>query len=292
MKPCIRILLAILLVIGLAPSMASASSRGWLNVEELKALPDAVILDARRAQDYAAGHLPGAVHVTWQSLADMNGKPGDTGWGTLLRPEQLAAAIGALGVSNDSHVVIYSASPAGWGEDGRIAWTLRSAGLEKVSILDGGIEAWRRAGGEISTEAIAPQPAQFTLAAPDVSLSVDKEGVKASLATARIIDSRSPEEFAGAQKYGEARGGHLPGAINIPWTRVFNENGTLLDPATLAAQMRQAGISPEDEIIAYCTAGIRSAHLVLALREAGFAKARNYDASFHEWAGDSALPLE
>ncbi len=292
MKPCIRILLAILLVIGLAPSMASASSRGWLNVEELKALPDAVILDARRAQDYAAGHLPGAVHVTWQSLADMNGKPGDTGWGTLLPPEQLAAAIGALGVSNDSHVVIYSASPAGWGEDGRIAWTLRSAGLEKVSILDGGIEAWRRAGGEISTEAIAPQPAQFTLAAPDVSLSVDKEGVKASLATARIIDSRSPEEFAGAQKYGEARGGHLPGAINIPWTRVFNENGTLLDPATLAAQMRQAGISPEDEIIAYCTAGIRSAHLVLALREAGFAKARNYDASFHEWAGDSALPLE
>lgn len=292
MKPCIRILLAILLVIGLAPSMASASSRGWLNVEELKALPDAVILDARSAQDYAAGHLPGAVHVTWQSLADMNGKPGDTGWGTLLPPEQLAAAIGALGVSNDSHVVIYSASPAGWGEDGRIAWTLRSAGLEKVSILDGGIEAWRRAGGEISTEAIAPQPAQFTLAAPDVSLSVDKEGVKASLATARIIDSRSPEEFAGAQKYGEARGGHLPGAINIPWTRVFNENGTLLDPATLAAQMRQAGISPEDEIIAYCTAGIRSAHLVLALREAGFAKARNYDASFHEWAGDSALPLE
>src|SRR5690606_42043388 len=81
-------------------------------------------------------------------------------------------------------------------------------------------------------------------------------------------------------------------AINIPWTEVFEENGQIRDADALVRQMRQAGISPEDEIIAYCTAGIRSAHLVLALREAGFAKARNYDASFHEWAGDSALPLE
>lgn len=285
-----RSVLAAFMFACLTPLAALAGT--WVSVDALKQAGDTIIIDARSAKDYAAGHLPGAVNAPWQSLADMSGKPGDPGWGVTLAADQLAAAIGALGISNDSRVVVYSATPSGWGEDGRVAWALRQAGLDEISILDGGIEAWKESGGEISTEVAIPKPASFSVTALDTALTAAKEEVRAALGKARILDARAPEEYAGAQKYGEARGGHLPGAINVPWTEVFDAKGRVLDPAELASRMKKAGITPQDEIIAYCTAGIRSAHLVLALREAGFTHARNYDASFHEWAGDASLPLE
>lgn len=277
----------------MALSFATFAKAGtWIDVDELRASADAVIVDARRQQDYVAGHIPGAVNAPWQSLSDMSGKPGDPNWGVVLAPEQLAQAIGRLGIANDSRVVVYSASPSGWGEDGRVAWTLMQAGVSNLAILDGGIDAWTASGGELSTSAVPPKPATFEIASADLSLTANKNDVQAALGSAKIIDARTPEEYAGAQNLGEARGGHLPGAINIPWTRVFDEQGQLLEAEDLRTRMEEAGIGRDDEIIAYCTAGIRSAHLALALREAGFSKARNYDASFHEWAGDSRLPLE
>jgi thiosulfate/3-mercaptopyruvate sulfurtransferase len=286
MKALLQCLLVLILL------AAPARAETWIAPEEVTSLDNAILIDARGAKDYAAGHIPGAINVPWQSVADMNGRPGDPGWGVLLPPERLGPALGALGISHDSHVVVYSASPGGWGEDGRIAWSLRVAGLRNVKILDGGIEAWQATGGELSDEVVRLEPVEFDISGYDPTLSASKEEVAASLKSARIVDSRTPEEYAGAQKLGEARGGHLPGAVNIPWTSVFDGKGRLLDKGALAAKMKEAGISPDDEIIAYCTAGIRSAHLVLALREAGFARARNYDASFHEWAGDPQLPLE
>lgn len=291
MRYLTRILSAFAVLMACLWSLA-ASAGTWISAAELAELSDLVIVDARGAKEYAEGHLPGAVNAPWQTLSDMSGKPGEPGWGEALPPEKLAAAIGRLGISNGSRVVVYSASPSGWGEDGRVAWTLRLAGLQDVSILDGGIEAWRQSGGEITTRITKPEPADFILHSLDESLTADKQAVKAAIGSARIVDSRMPEEYAGAQKYGEARGGHLPGAVNIPWTQVFGENGRIRDAAELVRHMREAGISPGDDIIAYCTAGIRSAHLVMALREAGFSRARNYDASFHEWAGDPSLPLE
>lgn len=282
--------------IGLMLSAVPALAGTWIDIDAAKkkveAGGDLVIIDARGAKDYAAGHIPGAVNAPWQAFSDMKGKPGDANWGTVLPAERLGEAIGKLGIKPGTEVLVYAAPPSGWGEDGRVAWTLMMAGIEPVAIVEGGIEAWKAAGGAVSTAAPAITPASFPVTATDLSMNVAKNDVKDLMGKAAIIDSRTPQEYEGAQKFGERRGGHLPGAISIPWTNVFDKDGKLSSPDALKKMLEAAGIGQDDEIISYCTKGIRSAHMTLVLRDLGYAKARNYDASFHEWAGDASLPLE
>jgi thiosulfate/3-mercaptopyruvate sulfurtransferase len=283
---------AVGLMLAAAPALAST----WIDIDAAKSRiatgGDLVIIDARGAKDYAAGHITGAVNAPWQSFSDMKGKPGDANWGTVLPAERLGEAIGKLGIKPGTQVLVYAAPPGGWGEDGRVAWTLIMAGVEPVAIIEGGIEAWKAAGGAVSTEAPTITPVSFTVASTNLSMNASKDDVKASLSKAVILDSRTPQEYEGAQKFGERRGGHLPGAISLPWTSVFDENGRLSSPDALKKMLDTAGIGENDEIISYCTKGIRSAHMTLVLRDLGYANARNYDASFHEWAGDDSLPLE
>lgn len=286
----------IVAAIGLALSAGPALAGTWIDIDAAKtkiaAGGDLVVIDARGAKDYAAGHIPDAVNAPWQAFSDMKGKPGDANWGTVLPAERLGEAIGKLGIKPGTEVLVYAAPPSGWGEDGRVAWTLIMAGVEPVSIIEGGIEAWKAAGGTLTSEAAAITPASFPVAATNRSMNASKDDVKGLLSKAVIIDSRTPQEYEGAQKFGERRGGHLPGAISIPWTDVFDKNGKLSSPDALKKMLETAGIGQDDEIISYCTKGIRSAHMTLVLRDLGYANARNYDASFHEWAGDASLPLE
>lgn len=283
-------------VTGLVLSTSPALAGTWIDINAAKtriATGGAlVIIDARGAKDYVAGHIPGAVNAPWQTFSDMKGKPGDANWGTVLPAERLGAAIGKLGIKPGTEVLVYAAPPGGWGEDGRVAWTLIMAGVEPVSIIEGGIEAWKAAGGAVSTEAPVVEAANFQITSTDLSMSASKDDVRKLLSSAVIIDSRTPQEYEGAQKFGERRGGHLPGAISIPWTNVFDKDGKLSSPGTLKKMLDAAGIQANDEIISYCTKGIRSAHMTLVLRDLGYANARNYDASFHEWAGDASVPLE
>lgn len=274
---------------------ASAQST-WVDIasanQALSRGGDVVVLDARSAKDYASGHIEGALSAPWQMFANMAGKPGNASWGTLLPADKLGAAIGSLGITKSTRVLVYASSPKGWGEDGRVAWTLRSAGVTNVGIVDGGYEAWVAAGAKVSQTATTRQATTFAVAAVDNSLNVTKDEVKASLGRAKILDARAPDEYSGAQKFGEPRGGRLPGAKSLPWDSVFSANGKLRDAGALKKIMTEAGIKQDDEIIAYCTKGIRSAHLAMVLRDIGYTKARNYDASFYEWAGDNSLPLE
>lgn len=283
-------------VTGLVLSTSPALAGTWIDINAAKtriATGGAlVIIDARGAKDYVAGHIPGAVNAPWQTFSDMKGKPGDANWGTVLPAERLGAAIGKLGIKPGTEVLVYAAPPGGWGEDGRVAWTLIMAGVEPVSIIEGGIEAWKAAGGAVSTEVPVVEPANFKITSTDLSMSASKDDVRKLLSSAVIIDSRTPQEYEGAQKFGERRGGHLPGAISIPWTNVFDKDGKLSSPGALKKMLDAAGIQANDEIISYCTKGIRSAHMTLVLRDLGYANARNYDASFHEWAGDASVPLE
>jgi thiosulfate/3-mercaptopyruvate sulfurtransferase len=282
-------LLAVALI---RPALADGTWIDTAAASREAARADVVVLDARGAKDYANGHIDGAQSAPWQMFANMVGKPGNDRWGTLLPADKLGAAIGSLGIGKNTRVLIYSTSPKGWGEDGRVAWTLRSAGVTNVAIVDGGFEGWVAAGAKVSQNNTKRDAVNFTVAALDNSLNVTKDEVKASLGKARILDARAPDEYAGAQKFGESRGGRLPGAVSMPWDKVFDANGRVRSASALKKMLTDAGIKPEDDVITYCTKGIRSAHLALAMREVGYSKARNYDASFYEWAGDASLPLE
>jgi len=107
-----------------------------------------------------------------------------------------------------------------------------------------------------------------------------------------IIDVREKKEYEGATDFGEARGGHLPGAVNLTFNQFLNEDGTLKTATQIKAILDTNGINADDDIVTYCTAGIRSAHMQIVLTMLGYENVRNYDASFHEWAGNPELLLE
>ncbi|MGI6648831.1 MAG: sulfurtransferase [Bacillota bacterium] len=273
--------------------MDQLKSTLFVDANWLKAnLSDVVVIDARPEKDYNSGHIPGAVSAVWQSFTSMEGKkPGDPGWGVLLPKEQLAAKIGQLGVSGDKPVIVY-AQPPGWGEDGRILWMLKMAGIKDVKILDGGLAAWKAINDEISKDKVQPAPVKFEIASLDESMNATTDWIISNQKNIKIVDSRSSKEYGGATDYGEVRGGHLPGAISLPFENMFNQDGTLKSSDEIKQLFTAAGLNLDDEIVTYCTAGIRSAHMSQVMRMVGFTKARNYDASYHEWAGNQSLTVE
>jgi thiosulfate/3-mercaptopyruvate sulfurtransferase len=263
---------------GLLPMQAVAGmdeqkARLFVDAFWLKTNLDKVtVVDARPEKAFNKGHIYGAVSAPWTTFVDMQGKPGDPGWGVLLPTDQLSAKFGALGIDGKKPLVVY-AQPPGWGEDGRVAWTAMMASIREVKILEGGYEAWKNADGETSAE--TPPVANLSLVIPalDEGLTATTDWIYSRLGRIKIVDSRSEKEL-------------------IAFETLFNKDNTIKNDDELKQMFNSAGLKPEDEIITYCTAGIRSAHMVLVMRMVGFDKARNYDASFYEWAAMKELPLE
>ncbi len=263
-------------------------------------LATTVILDARPATDYVAGHIPGAINVMWQTFATVAvGSPGDAGWGVLKPAAEIGALLASLGIDSSKDVVVYAGAPSGWGEDGRIVWMLRMAGISKSSMLNGGYQAWISGGYSVDANAVTPVSTAFSLVSLDSSFTVDKAWIVAnkSRSDVKILDVRAADEYAGAIKYGEKRGGHIPGAISLPFDNaLFVNNGAIpgffKSPEQLEAIFSANGLKKTDTIVSYCTKGIRSAEMTMALRMAGYTKAINYDASFYEWAGDTTLLVQ
>ncbi|OGU17497.1 MAG: hypothetical protein A2076_00610 [Geobacteraceae bacterium GWC2_53_11] len=261
---------------------------------------ETVIIDARSAAAYNAGHIPGAINCIWQTFATVaTGAPGDANWGVLKTPAEIGTALGNLGITASSEVIVYADAPSGWGEDGRIVWMLRMAGVTNSKMLNGGRQGWTAAGYALTTDASpAPVTATFPLASLDTSYVADLSWIRANMnsSSVKIVDARAPEEYAGAIKYGEKRGGHIPGAVSLPFNLSLYTNdtanpGIIKSQEEIEALMTAAGIAKTDTIICYCTKGIRSGLMTMVLRMAGYSKAVNYDASFYEWAGDSSLTV-
>ena len=262
----------------------------WLS-ENLKN-KDILILDARSDKDYSKGHIPGAINVAWQGYSNMEGKPGDKGWGVVLSDDKLSEKLSAIGVDKSKTIVIYCDSKAGWGEDGRFVWMLKMAGIENAKMLNGGFNLWESSKYEVSTEVVAPVASSFKIQNSNKDWTINTEELNAKLDKVKIVDSREKDEYEGAVKFGEARGGHIKGAINLTFNSLLNENGTFKSADELGAIFKAAGLNKEDEIVTYCTAGIRSAHLALALRMMGYNNVKNYDESFYTWAKDESLSIE
>ncbi|MCD6182730.1 MAG: sulfurtransferase [Thermovirga sp.] len=293
-KIVISVMLACIVLTAVAAAAFAAEGGKqslYVSPEWLKAHRNSVVIvDARPKSLYANGHIPGAVNAEWTYFANMKGRPGSPGWGDLYPKHILAKKIGALGIDGKKPVVVY-ADPGGWGQDGWVVWILRLSGIENAKMLEGGFLAWKAAGGKVSTKRVVAKAKPFKIESFRGGYNVTTPWLKVKLGEVRIIDARTPFEYQGARIFQERRGGHIPGAINIPYDSVFNEDQTVKDVGELKALFQSYGLSPDDEIVVYDTAGVRSAYLVLVLRMAGFENARNYDSSFHEWAGTPELEV-
>lgn len=262
----------------------------YVNAAELqKNLANVVVIDARATKEFNNGHVPGALNITWQMLSNMTPKQGETGWGVILGKDELAAKIGSFGIDGTKDIVIYN-DPKGLGEEGRVLWMLRVAGLNNSKLLNGGYPAWLELKGETTKGETVITPATFAISAYDESRIATTEYVKANLGKVKLLDTRSPEEYKGETNHGENyKGdkalGRIPGAIALPYSELYNIDGTIKSISDIQATMTALGIKPEDEIITYCTVGIRSGFAAEILKMAGYSNTKNYNASFSEWAG-------
>ncbi|MBW2734993.1 MAG: sulfurtransferase [Deltaproteobacteria bacterium] len=260
----------------------------------------ALVLDARDAAHEAYGrqHVRGSQPAYWGTFsADQHPHRG-----LLLEDEALLEErLRALGVRNDTPIVVAGDPAEGWGEDGRLVWMLRALGHESTRLVDGGLPALIRAGADtISGEANPVTPGDFTIS-HDATLSIDASHLAALVAAgehlrggSRVVDTREPLEYAGKTPYGEARGGHVPGAIHLHYVELLNTLGYLKPRRELLALLKTRGLSTSQQVVAYCTGGIRSGWFVVVLRDLGFSLARNYPGSMWEWASFPAEshPLE
>ncbi|MDF2881881.1 MAG: sulfurtransferase [Clostridiaceae bacterium] len=248
-----------------------------------------LLIDARGVDAAKEGTVEGAIAIKWQMLAAMEGKPGDPMWGTILEPADLSEALSNLGISKDKEIIVFGAAKDGWGDEGRITWELIAAGFENVKMVDGGLASLTNAGLNIVKGAAAPIFADVAVSEINNTHNINTDALVADYESYKVVDVRADEEYEGQVLYGEAKGGHLPGAIHIKFTDLFEADGTLKSSEDVTKIFTDAGLSKNDKIVTYCTAGIRSAYMQLLLEMTGFENSYNYDESFYRWSAVNEL---
>ena len=245
-----------------------------------------LVLDVRAAEPFAAGHLPGAVHLDlWGfSLIDTD-------------PAPLAAflwmvehVLGLRGVSDERPVLVYGDTSDI--RAARVFWFLDYFGHPALRFLDGGAQGWREAGLPLTTETAAPVATAWTghpvperLATwRDVHDRIGRPGVV-------LLDTRTDGEFCGTTVRA-TRGGCIPGAVHVEWTQNVGPDGRFKPAPELRATYESAGVTPDHEVVAYCQGAYRAAHAYVALRSLGYPRVRNYLGSWKEWGDREGVPVE
>lgn len=245
---------------------------------------DLVIIDARTS-GYENAHIPKSVNLKYTDFFTS---------GTGLLPQAtLEAKLSQAGLSRGMTFVIYDDTTASFGAAGRIFWMLEYLGCEDVHILDGGWDKWITDGRPTETKVNSLRVASFVAEVrSSVKASSKQIAYRLYDKDFAVIDTRTDEEFTGWQLYGEPRGGHIAGAVQMPYAWFFNSDKTTISYNDLKVLLTSKGITPDKEITAYCTVGIRSAYMYFLLRLMGYERISNYDASIMEWAGNPDLPME
>ena len=246
---------------------------------------DVLFIDARGWQKAVLGTLKGAIATTWQDLCTcQEGQAGDADWGKIPAPDDLEGRLGELGITKDKEIIVFADTLDGWGDDARLVWEFLAAGFEDVKMIDGGYAAAKAEGAETQLFASGSEPGEVTVDSIDNTHVMTTEELQANYDEYTIVDVRTDEEYNGAILYNEAQGGHLPGAIHVRYTDLFQEDGTLKPNSELAEMFESAGVDKEDKVVTYCTGGIRSAYTQLVLEMCGYENTWNYDQSFWRWA--------
>ena len=237
---------------------------------------------------YEAEHIPGAVHADLHvDLADQDSEHAFT----VLDSATFAERIGALGVTNDSHVLIYDHGQMMWAT--RLWWNLRLEGHDRISILDGGLPAWKAAGLPLAADVEANEPATFTPHRRDALLA-DVDLVKDSIVNddVLLINSLDLPTYTGERKTYE-RAGHIPSSVNVPFQDLLTDEGKVAAPEQVRGQYEAVGALDEGKTpITYCGGGIAATLEAFQLARLGRDDVAVYDGSMTEWAADHSLPLE
>ncbi|APE33073.1 sulfurtransferase [Nocardia mangyaensis] len=241
---------------------------------------------------YEGGHIEGAVRLDWKTdLQDQVRRD-------FVNQEQFSDLLSARGIGNDDTVVLYG------GNNNWFAayayWYFKLYGHNDVKLLDGGRKKWELDGRPLSRDAVTRPATQYKAAAPDLSIRAFRDEVIAAIGAKNLVDVRSPDEFSGKilapahlPQEQSQRPGHIPGAINVPWSKAANEDGTFRSDAELAELYKDAGLDGEKETIAYCRIGERSSHTWFVLQELlGHQNVKNYDGSWTEYGSLVGAPIE
>lgn len=277
----------------MAPVLVSAA---WLHdnlssVRVFDASSHLPTVKRNAAAEFAEAHIPGAMRFDIETIADQDHPMPHM----VPSPDGFATAMRDLGLGNDDHVVFYDDSDIrtaarGW-------WMMRLFGHERVSILDGGLAAWRGIGGALDSCDSAPvSPGDFT-SRPSVCVSVvDFDSLSSQVSdgsAGQILDARAAARFAGEapEPRRGLRAGHIPGSRNLPFSRLMNEDGTWKDGDAIRKLFTDAGIDPAAPVITSCGSGVTACVLAAGLVSLGNDKVTVYDGSWTEW-GSSDAPIE
>src|SRR5438445_1722468 len=243
---------------------------------------------------YDTGHIKGAIGLDWRK--DLQARP----IRDLLSKDALDALLSSKGVSNADTILVYGDNNnwfAAW-----FVWNLKYYGHRDVRLINGGRKKWQDEGRELVTDPPQIKPATYRAGGPERKIRALREEVLREFDSAgvRLVDVRSPKEFSGEllapenlPQEGAQRGGHIPGAVNVPWGQAVKEDGTFKSAEELKELYQTKGVTPEKAVIAYCRIGERSSHTWFVLHYLlGYPNVRNYDGSWTEWGSLIGAPIE
>ncbi|HEY1011755.1 MAG TPA: sulfurtransferase [Herpetosiphonaceae bacterium] len=254
---------------------------------------------------YEVGHIPGAVKINWQD--DLN----DARIRDYIDTDAFAKLLGRFGIGNDTTLVFYGDKNNWWAC--YAYWVFKLLGHEKLKVMNGGRKKWIDEQRELTREVPAYAATEYQAGAPRPEIRAFRDDVlkhigspsprdpQVALPEGRtLVDVRSPDEFTGKKLHmpeypqeGALRGGHIPGAVNIPWAKAVNEDGTFKSADEINELYGGAGISPDKDTVVYCRIGERSSLTWFVLSELmGYGQVRNYDGSWTEWGNVVGLPIE
>ncbi len=257
--------------------------------------PSVRIVEADENPDlYQEGHIPGAIRLHWkEDLQD----PVIRDW---VPPDRFARIVGERGIGHD-HTVVFYGDRSNWFATYTF-WLFTYYGHRDCRILNGGRDRWLREGRPVTREAPRHPPADYRVPVPDPSIRAFRDEILRRLGEPQValVDVRSPDEYAGRllappayPQEGAQRPGHIPGAVNIPWSQNVRDDGTFKPADELARLYESLGVRPDQEVIAYCRIGERSSLTWFTLRYLlGYPRVRNYDGSWTEWGSLVAAPIE
>jgi thiosulfate/3-mercaptopyruvate sulfurtransferase len=243
---------------------------------------------------YDTGHIPGAVKIDW--TADLN----DQLSRDYIKRSQFAKLMRSKAITNDTTVIFYGDKNNWWAA--YALWVFKLFGHDKVKILNGGRKKWIDEGREVTRNVVKLKKSKYVAQKrddktnrafkKDVQAHIKKQGV--------LVDVRSNPEYTGERLHmpdypneGALRGGHIPGAVNIPWAQAVQEDGTFKSREDLEALYGGKGVTSDKEVIAYCRIGERSSHTWFVLKNLlGYPNVKNYDGSWTEWGNSVGLPIE